>query len=83
MQTVFITRYALSMGIKEVEVVKRDEEDGWVTVKWESGLNGTAGFSKRDYSLTRDDAVVVAEKMKQRKIDSHKRSIKKLEGKKF
>lgn len=78
---VFLTKYALSSGIEEVELIREFKVDNmkFVYVKDKHGsykIGSEAFFSK-------EDAIKQAEKMRLKKIESLKKQIKKLESLKF
>lgn len=78
---VFLTKYALSSGIEEVELTREFKVDNmkFVYVKDKHGSYkiGSEAF------FTKEDAIKQAEKMRLKKIESLKKQIKKLESLKF
>ncbi len=81
----YVTRYALTVGIKEVEA----EEDPALTdypnmlsVKSKNGYYGE-NYHGKDWHRTREEALKNAETKRLKKIDSLKKSLKKLETMKF
>lgn len=53
---VWITKYALSSGVVEAELVSQDAHDGYVAVKWTRGMNGRATFHRGEWHRTESDA---------------------------
>jgi len=80
-KTVFITKYALTKGILERELVMQHDER-IVEVVWPGGLNGTARFYE-DWHWTKGAAQARAYEMKRRKIAQLKEHIRKMEKKEF
>lgn len=78
---VFLTKYALSSGIEEVELIREFKVDNmkFVYVKDKHGSYkiGSEAF------FTKEDAIKQAEIMRLKKIESLKKQIKKLENLKF
>ena len=70
MITIYVTKYALTSGIKS-ETAKIDP-DGWALVDRDY-------FSKSEYALTMKDAIVQAKGKRDRKVASLKRQIEKFE----
>lgn len=84
MSTVFVTKYALSEGIKECEVLRDDREtDGFVRVAWPGGLNGGMLIYSSDAHDSMEDALVAADAARIKKVASLKKQIAKLEAKRF
>lgn len=77
MKVVYVTRYALSDGIRKCEVLQTDD-DGYVSVKWPGACNGSALFPKSAYSHTKEDALACARAMRDKKIKSLEKQIAKL-----
>lgn len=90
--TIYVTKWCLTNGIKKYEikgqvskptgfriisgvVIKIDDE--------ESPYRDRVIFLKNDFWLTKEDAVVDAERRRVNQIASHERSIKRLEALKF
>ncbi len=73
---IFITKYALSGGITEVE--GEENIGGYI---WAKGYS--ISFSPKDYSFSRTEAELKAEEMKVKKIESLKKQIRKLEKMNF
>lgn len=76
-ETVFVTKYALSDGIRECEVIKRDAS--YVQVKWPGGLNGWQLFQGAETWPTFEAAVRGADAARIKRIASLKKQIAKLE----
>ena len=78
---VWITKYALTMGIFEM---KAEISKGGSGVRYASGktAKGYPVFT-REFAETRDEALKVAEGMRKRRIESLKKSIAKLEKMEF
>lgn len=77
-ETVFITKYALTDGVREVPVVKLDP-DGYAYVKLKGSPSYGTLMGKKDWHLTKAEALARAEEMRIAKIGSHQKSIAKLE----
>lgn len=77
METVWITKHAISAGIEEVEVLSRDGK--YVTVRRENYSNGWDLLGKGDWASTKEEAMRVAEEMRKKKLDSLRKQIDKLE----
>jgi hypothetical protein len=76
----WITKYALTSGICEVEAEQCRESPSMIS--W-GGWNGYAHGEGRGWHRTREGAMVRAEAMRKKKIESLKKSIKKLEALRF
>lgn len=77
--TVWITKYALSTGIKTAERVNQSaSHPGMVTYMNKSGYR--EAFHKPDWHETEDGAILRAEEMRHAKITSLQRQITKLQG---
>lgn len=74
---VYCTKYALSKGITEHELVKETNGEHAV-VKWENGLNGEKYLHRGEWHYTRSDAVKRAEEMLNARITSLQKQINKL-----
>jgi len=74
---IYVTKYALTQGIYEVEA---EDETGGIFVAF-SGSNRsyTTYYHKGEYELTHAAAVTKANEMREKKIASLKKQIKKLE----
>lgn len=77
---VWISKYALTIGLYEVEVELSNTSPGMVCEKNNMVFYHGEG---KEWHRTKEDAVKRAEEMKIRKIDSLKRQIKKIENMKF
>ena len=77
---VWITKYALNKGIFNIDVEHCIE----INVDMVSDRKMyTSCYHRPDWHLTRADAIARAEEMRTKKIASHKKAIKKLEGLSF
>lgn len=76
---VWITKYALTQGIIEEEVEKCDSNMIVVEKKYPEFYHGQG----REWHLDKESAIKKAEQMRQKKINSLKRRIDKLEKMKF
>lgn len=80
-EKVFITKYALSSGIKGMEVVNKCKVDDtlfvYVKGQYSSYRIGSEAF------FSKENAIKKAEEMRLKKIESLKKQIKKLEDLKF
>lgn len=74
---IYNTKYALTDGIKEIEVNKENiEDDGYVFVN----KDGLSYFlRKNEWAKTKEEALKAAEEMRNKKISSLQKKIKKLE----
>lgn len=77
---VWITKYALTRGVFEMEV-ESQSEDG--TAVYGKSLNDCYHGEGREWHRTKVSAIKKAEEMRQKKIESLKKQIKKLEQLKF
>ena len=76
----FITKYALTTGIQEVDAKEVGGPTKMITWKGESDwCESTAHYEGRDWCRTRESAISRADEMRVKKIASLKKSIKKLE----
>lgn len=79
----FFSKYALSTGIIEADgVIHEGSCAGMATTK-ENGHTSHYHGEGREWHRTRDEAMKRAEIMRKQKIESLKRSIRKLEALKF
>lgn len=78
---VWITKYALTDGIKELEVKQSEEYPDMVKggLEYDSYYHGEG----REWHKTYESAVARAEEMRLKKIDSLKKQIAKWEKKRF
>lgn len=77
---VFITKYALTQGIYEVEVKETANPD--MVVEANNSLAYYHGKGK-EWHLKKEDAIQKAEEMRSKKIKSLKKQIEKIEKMKF
>lgn len=80
MKTVWITKYALTTGIFTAETEDINSIDGSVNVK--EG-NRRMLYFEGNWSITKEGATVQAEQMRNKKLISLKKQIKKFEKIKF
>lgn len=74
---IFITKYALTGGIRQIEANEEDiKEDGTIFTK-ENGL--PVFIRKSEWVNTKKEALEVAEEMRKKKIAALKKKIEKLE----
>ena len=78
-ETFYLSKYALSGGVKEVRGVLKDD--------YVSAIDGLFSFQSyrlgRDIFERREDAVTAANRLRMAKIASLQKQIKKLEGMEF
>ena len=80
----YITKYALTSGIMEVEAEQSSVAPSMVTWKRPGDWGSSAAHGEgKDWHRTKEAASAKAEKMRLDKIVSLKKSIKKLESLKF
>lgn len=79
--TAYITKYALTSGIKEMPIRKID--DGMVVVGDPHGLNGVSYFHGKDWHRGINAAKARAEQMRVKKIASLRKQIAALEKLEF
>ena len=77
---VWITKYALTDGIIEAEGEPYGLE--WVLASWDNGCRCN-DFEQGEWFDTKERAIQKAEEMRQKKIASLKKQIKKLEEMRF
>lgn len=78
-KTIYITKWALTKGIKEAEArIEKFENDEDIEIAWVKGVMSCLIMGK-DAFLNRDDAVKMANTMRLNKIKNLKRQIVKLE----
>ena len=84
---VWITKYALTSGIEEIDSDKVSrlsiDDCGYLTFVRSKVGYCMEGYTKNDYKLDKDSAVAKAEEMRQKKIESLKKQIEKLERMRF
>ena len=78
-QKVFITKYALTSGIEEVEMDVMLDDPSFKKKCFGNYNNLKLGFYNDDFHLTMEDALKDAEKRRKKKIESLKKQISKLE----
>jgi hypothetical protein len=78
---VYISKYALTKGIFELEV--EDCGDGTVKHKNSGYCNDYYHEEGKDYFLTKEDAIKKANELKEKKIQSIEKQLKKLKEIKF
>lgn len=76
---VYITKYALTKGIYEAEAEESNNFPGMITTKDYSYFHGEG----KDWTRTKETAIVRAEEMRLKRIESLKKQIEKLEKLKF
>lgn len=74
---VYITKYALTVGIEEADAELWDS--GMISVKPKASGYVTSYFHRDEWHRTKDDAIARAEVMRRAKIASLRKSIAKLE----
>ena len=82
---VWITKYALTSGIFSVadaEIRKTIDGSEYIHIK-ESGLHMESYVFGNNYRLSKEDALIDAEKRRQKRIASLKRSLQKMENMNF
>lgn len=77
---IWITKYALTQGIIEAEGEQCGFE--WISAIWDNGYR-CGGFKQGEWFNTKERAIKKAEEMRQEKIESLKKQIKKLEEMRF
>jgi hypothetical protein len=77
MTTVWITKYALTVGIQSGELIK--EEEGHATVSSKTGFNGWEMFHGLDWHYDLAGAKRQANDMRKRKIASAQKQIARLD----
>ena len=78
---VWISKYALSDGVSEVDVDAKVTESGGLTFRSDTGYQ--VYYSANDWHNSKEKAVTKAEEMRQRKLKSLYKQIKKLSEIKF
>jgi len=79
-KTVWVSKYALSAGIRECEVMP---DSGWgriIQIKWPGASRGQEGVGSGEWHTTREAALARAEDMRIAEIERLKRQIAKLEA---
>jgi len=85
---VWISKYALTKGIYELEVKRcvnsiRDKDESDMVEIRKNGFTSYFHGEGKEWHLTKESAIVRAEEMKLRKIESVKKQLNKLEKLKF
>jgi len=80
-ETVFVTKYALTDGIRQMEVARRSGSTTFVS--WPGHVFGSIGLTPSECHATRAEAIARAEEMRRQKLAGLKRQIAKLEVKSF
>lgn len=81
-KTVFVTKYALTGGIVEREVIDL-YDGGMVRARMKGAPNNYALYFRPDYALSREDAIKQADDKRDRKLASLRKQIAKLEAMTF
>jgi len=81
---IWLTKHCLTMGIEEVEglITESNPEMVQVIRPKDQTFHGTMEFAHgkgKDWHLTKESAILVAEKMKEKKIKSLQKQIEKLD----
>ena len=76
-QMVWISRYALAGGVKELPLIRADD-DGYAWVEIKGGPSYGEMMGRADWHRTKEAALARAEEMRTAKIASHEKSIAKL-----
>lgn len=79
MTDVWVTKYALSDGIKKCALSERKDDSGYAWVEWPGGFTGTMMFTKTEWFETEAAAMENAEQRRIAKIASLRKQISKLE----
>jgi hypothetical protein len=79
--TVWITKYALTIGILEREMISEDA--GMVVYRDRGGINDRSHAHGKDWHRTKDEAIARAEEMRVSKIATYKKRIAALEKMRF
>jgi hypothetical protein len=74
--TVFVTKYALTAGVFQVKVIRRD--DDYTKVEWENGLNKEQLFRNEFIADTFEEAMTQLHKMHDKKLADLNRAIERL-----
>jgi len=83
LQKVFITKYALTNGIEEVELDVKENPEHFKKSCYGKWKGYSQGFYNDDFHLTKEEALIDAEKRRKKKIESLKKQIQKLERMSF
>lgn len=79
----YITKHALTKGVQEVECEHSRKIAGMIEVEDELSINRTALYHSGEWWTNRAEALMYAERMRQKKLASLQRQIRKLEAMKF
>lgn len=82
-KTVWVTKYALTRGIAECEVVNAPDWTSVIWVRWPTDLHHETSVQTTERHPTREAALARAEEMRAAKIASLKRQIERLESLEF
>ena len=82
MEKVFITKYALTKGIMECELIKVHGNFG-ASIFDKNGFNKESFIQNGDWHKDLNSAISAAEEMRIKKLQALDRQIKKLSAKKF
>lgn len=78
---VWISKYALSTGVSEVDVDAKVMKGGALTFRSDTGYQ--VYYSASDWHNSKEQAIVKAEEMRIRKLQSLEKQIKKVSALKF
>lgn len=81
MMKVWITKYALTQGIIELEIENESDDPNVIYFKGSHGFSSS--YRGKDWHKTKEDAIKRAEEMAQKKIESLQRQIIKICDLKF
>lgn len=76
--TVWVTKYALTAGIRECEVVRISEDRHNIVVKWPGAAMDEARFTGSEWHDTKQEAISDAVEKRSRKVMSLQKQIDKL-----
>lgn len=79
LQKVFITKYALTSGISEINAEVKETPEHFKKRCYVRTNGLIQGFYNDDFHLTKEEALIDAEKKRKKKIESLKKQIEKLE----
>lgn len=82
MRTVFITKYALTVGIIEVKEIRDSKSKDMVVYRYKDATFDQYAHGK-DFWLTKEEAIERAEEMRIAKLKSLDKQIKKISALKF
>lgn len=81
METIYVTKYALTTGIMEVKAIKCTNPH--VSDMYKKADSFSQYYHKGDYELTKEAAVVKAEEMRIKKLKSLDKQMKKISALRF